>query len=187
MNHSPKGKNPAIPDEFRKTAEALFPSGGLPAEKGPASAFAKALGTGAEYQHLLGVGKNADEIREFLVHFQNNLDLLIRKTWVEKADESRKEKLLDDIMPFMDSILQGNFQKAAAEFGSILEELAYLLFGPQSAEDDFTEYTFRIDTQMGLFWWYCSQLAGLEISGTVSDDEILWAVLLLGICYLTNF
>jgi hypothetical protein len=44
---------------------------------------------------------------------------------------------------------------------------------------------------MGLFWWYGVQLNCLAgpagESGTPADDEDLWAVLLLGICYLTNF
>jgi hypothetical protein len=70
-----------------------------------------------------------------------------------------------------------------------LEELAYLFFGAQSHKDDFTEYTFRIDTQMGLFWWYGGQLVNprfLEWAKS-AEKEYLEAVLLLGICYLTNF
>jgi hypothetical protein len=186
MNHS-------LPHEYRKVADALFPSNSLPPENRASLAeavnFAEVLGIGSEYQRLLGVKKNAVEMHRFLAHFQNNLDLLIQKTWVEKADQARKEKLQDDVLPFMSQIEQGNFQQALEEFGAILEELAYLLFGAQSAKDDFTEYTFRIDLQMGLFWWYGSRLGNLKKTGktgTVSD-ETLWAILLLGICYLTNF
>jgi hypothetical protein len=123
------------------------------------------------------------EMRRFLGHFQNNLDLLIQKTWVERADEIRKEKLLDRIPGFIAKI-EGRDEKALGEFGAILAELAYLFFGAQSAKDDFTEYTFRIDTQMGLFWWYGGHLGCLTAS---PGFESLWAVLLIGICYLTNF
>jgi hypothetical protein len=44
---------------------------------------------------------------------------------------------------------------------------------------------------MGLFWWYGGQLGCLVNpaggDGQAADDETLWAVLLIGICYLTNF
>jgi hypothetical protein len=174
----------AIPEEYRKITEDLFPPD---VSAGPginaAAGFAEALGISGEYQRLLEVKKNSDEMRQFLVHFQNNLDLLIQKTWVEKSDESRKEKLLDDILPFMALIIQGDFKKGLEAFGVILDEVSYLLFGHDSTQDDFTEYTFRIDIQMGLFWWYGSKLGSLK----AANDEILWAVLLIGICYLTNF
>jgi len=185
-------KNLAILGEYRKVAETLFPQN-RPAEQRPdiavTAAFAEALGIGSEHRRLLGIAKNTDEMREFLGHFQNNLDLLIQKTWVEKADEERKERLQDDVPPFMAYIMQENFPQAIEEFGAILEELAYLLFGAQSTKDDFTEYALRIDMQMGLFWWYGSQLGKLkDTSGSPGpNDEFLWAVLLIGICYLTNF
>ncbi|MDR1251043.1 MAG: hypothetical protein LBK62_02640 [Treponema sp.] len=185
--------NLAIPGEYRKTAENLFPLGGFPPGQGPdlqaAAEFANALGIGADYQRLLTLKKSDKEMRAFLCHFQNNLDLLIQKTWVEKVDETRKEQLQDEIPGFMAGIEQGNLRQALEEFGAILEELAYLLFGAQSAKDDFTEYTFRIDTQMGLFWWYGGRLSSLKgLSDTaVRNAEALWAVLLIGICYLTNF
>jgi hypothetical protein len=119
-----------------------------------------------------------------LGHFQNNLDLLIQKTWVEKADEQRKEKLLDRLPGFIAGIEAGEYHRALTDFGHILEELAYLFFGAQSHKEDFTEYTLRIDTQMGLFWWYGGQLGCL---GESRDTEYLRAVLMIGVCYLTNF
>ncbi|MDR2435120.1 MAG: hypothetical protein LBD47_11210 [Treponema sp.] len=153
-----------------------------------ASDFADALGVGAEYRRLLKLNKTDKEMHSFLGHFQNNLDLLIQKTWVEKADESRKERLQDEVPDFVAGIEQGNFQQSLEEFGAILEELAYLFFGTQSTKDDFTEYTFRIDTQMGLFWWYGGRLGNLKACKcTDTDENVLWAILLIGICYLTNF
>ena len=173
-------------------AERLFPVRGFAPGQGPdvraAVDFAGALGIGSDYQRLLALHKTDREMRTFLNHFQNNLDLLIQKTWVEKADEDRKDRLQDEIPGFMARIEQGDIRQALEEFGAILEELAYLLFGAQSTKDDFTEYTFRIDSQMGLFWWYGGRLGCLkELGPEIADAEILRAVLLIGICYLTNF
>ena len=194
MKQYPRGMGFVLPDECRKVAETLFPSGGpsLARDLVAVVDFAKALGIGAEYQRLMEIGRDTKEMRKFLGHFQNNLDLLIQKTWVEKTDEIRKEKLQDKVPPFMALIVEGDFRQAIEEFGAILDELAYLLFGKESTGDDFTEYTFRIDIEMGLFWWYGSQLGGktnMDASAGDSADcgEYLWALLLIGICYLTNF
>ncbi|MDR2104040.1 MAG: hypothetical protein LBP42_08065 [Treponema sp.] len=186
--------NKAIPDEYRKITEALFPPEQCAAGQGirveEAAAFADILGIGVDYRHLLEVHRSPKEMDRFLGHFQNNLDLLIQKTWVEKADEDRKEKLQDRIPAFIEVIEEENYQKALEEFGGILEELAYLLFGAQSRKDDFTEYTLRIDTQMGLFWWYGGQIGSLYQSKRCfkpADKESLKALLFIGLCYLTNF
>jgi hypothetical protein len=195
----------AIPQEYRKTAEELFPSGPNPAVQGPtvkaAENYAEILGIGADYKRLLGTQRSGRDLEQFLGHIQNNLDLLIQKTWVDKSDEARKEKLQDRIPGFIAEIERGDYRKALKEFSVILEELAHLLFGAQSQKDDFAEYAFRIDTQMGLFWWYGGRIGYLKPAcdgnqgngsggGPVARtpcNESLWAVLLLGICYLTNF
>ena len=177
--------------EYRGVAEALFPAAGFSA--GPdlkaVVDFAKALGIGAEFQRLFALKKDTEKVRIFLGHFQNNLDLLIQKTWVEKADVARKEKLQDEIPPLIALIEQGDFLQAIENFGKVLDELAYLFFGTQSASEDFTEYTFRIDPQIGLFWWYGSRLGGLKETGKndALNDESLSALLLIGLCYLTDF
>ncbi|MDR0669674.1 MAG: hypothetical protein LBF95_06295 [Treponema sp.] len=187
--------NNSIPSEYREAAEKLFPPGGFPAEKEPdraaARVFANILGIEADYGRLLTVNKNSGEMGRFLAHFQNNLNLLIQKTWVEKADEDRKAKLETRVPPFVREIEQGDFQRALRDFGAILKELAYLFFGSQSTGEDFIEYALRIDIRMGLFWWYGEQLNCLTApagkNGNTVDSESLWAVLLIGICYLTNF
>jgi len=186
--------NFVLPGEYRKAAERLFPREGFFREQKPdlksAAEFAKVLGIGVEYQHMIALDKDSAEMRKFLDHFQNNLDLLIQKTWVEKFDEARKEKLQDKIPPFMTSIESGDYTKVIEEFGAILEELAYLFFGNQTEKEDFTEYTFRIDGQMGLFWWYGGKLSSikeLKDKNGDRDDKVLWAVLLIGLCFLTNF
>lgn len=203
MYNCPPHANEAIPQEYRKIAEDLFPPGAPEAGQGPslksAEAFAEILGIGADYKRLLYTQRSGAEMVHFLGHFQNNLYLLIQKTWVEKGDEARKEKLQDRIPGFIAEIEGGDYRKALKEFGGVLEELTHLLFGAQSHKDDFAEYAFRIDLQMGLFWWYGGQIGclkpayegkqGIGVAKGANDpcNEGLWAVLLLGICYLTNF
>jgi hypothetical protein len=195
-----------VPQEYRKAAEAFFPAEDT--SKGPDKRtvlkFADALGVGTNFRKLDASWENAPELKKYLLSFQNNLDLLIRKTWVEKGDEDRKEGLLNRLPPFIALIEKGNYIKALGEFGGILEELAWLLFGTQSRKEDFIEYAFRIDGQMGLFWWYSGKLGHFLASvlppdpaGNLSsqahsaaksaDTETLRAILLLGICYLTDF
>ena len=183
-----------MPGDYRKAAERLFPKDisvkGFKPDLKAVGEFAKTLGIGVEFQRLLALDKNSGELRTFLDHFQNNLDLLIKKTWVDKSDETLKGKLQDDIPSFMAIIGQADFLDAVEKFSVILDGLSYLFFGVQSEKEDFAEYTFRIDAQMGLFWWYGSKLALLsEFSDKKisRDDRVLWAVLLLGLCYLTNF
>ena len=194
MSRDNTSKGFVLPAEYRKAAERLFSRDGFIWNQKPdlkaIGEFAKVLGIGAEFQRLHILEKNSGDLRKYLQDFQNNLDLLIQKTWVEKSDERRKGKLQDEIPSLMETIEKGDSQKALEEFSSILEELAYLFFGAQSEKDDFTEYTFRIDAQMGLFWWYGGKLAALKEpnkKNSVKDDKVLWAILLLGICYLTNF
>jgi hypothetical protein len=194
MSQGHSSANFTLPGEYRKPAERLFPKSGFSKGQKPdlkaAIEYAKVLGVGSEYQRVLALDKNSAELCTFLEQFQNNLGLLIQKTWVDKSDERRKGKLQDKVQPFMALIEQGEFFKSIEEFAAILEELAYLFFGHQTEKEDFTEYTFRIDAQMGLFWWYGGRLVLLNELNDKNgnrDDKILWAVLLLGICYLTNF
>ncbi|MDR1507020.1 MAG: hypothetical protein LBI67_07940 [Treponema sp.] len=181
-----------IPDECKKAAEALFPPGGNTGSLEAVYAFADALGIGADYRTLLGSedprspgSTPSQKKQKYLASFRNNLDLLIRKTWVEKTDEDRKEKLQDRIPGLMELITNADYLEALEEFSAVLEELAWLLFGAQSRKDDFTEYTFRIDTQMGLFWWYAGHID--KILPGLKDRALTRVILLLGICYLTDF
>ena len=178
-----------LPREYRKTAEALFPSGNSAVQKPSQSAilaFADRLGVGTDYRKAEADWKNPKDLEHFLHSFRNNLELLIQKTWVEKADEDRKEKLLGRVPDFISLIKKEDYTQALSEFGAILEELAWLLFGTQSHKDDFFDYVFRIDLQLGLFWWYGGQLEHF-LSLEPKKGEALRAVLLLGLCYLTEF
>ena len=200
MYSCPPGVNEAIPAEHRKTAEALFPPEGYPLGAGPdlasAAAFADILGVGEDYRMMFASAQPGVGLKPLLGHFRNNLDLLIQKTWVEKADEVRKEKLINRLPALIENIEKEDYENALGAFALILEELAYLFFGAQSYKDDFTEYALRIDPQIGLFWWYGGQLNKLQHPGGYrppneeaarKEQQSFKTVLLVGICYLTNF
>jgi hypothetical protein len=188
MLRSSKHTYEALPKEYRKIAERIFPSTGLFGAKNPSIdtivSFSEILGIGADFSKVLKSDEADISIKKLLGHFQNNLDLLIQKTWVEKDDEVRKEKLQDKVPKFIAQIEAAEYQEALAAFSNILEELAYLFFGAQSKKDDFIDYVFRIDDQMGLFWWYGENISLLS---DIKDTDYLRAVLFIGICYLTNF
>lgn len=170
----------AFPEEYRGIAERLFST--VSGEES-VEAFANALGIGNDYRRFLTL-TDREETHKRLAHFQNNLALLIQKTWVEKADENRKEKLQEQVPDFIVKIEQNDYENALKDFSIILDELSYLFFGLQSKREDFTEYTFRIDAQIGLFWWYGTHLGAFFQK---KDSEYLKSLLMLGICYLTNF
>jgi hypothetical protein len=186
---SPSSAGKTLPKEYRKAAEALFPGPDSTIQGSSLQAvlaFSDYLGVGTDFRRISEGWKDSGELEKFLHSFRNNLELLIQKTWVEKADELRKEKLLDRIPGFIALIKEGAYSKALEEFGAILEELAWLLFGSQSRQEDFFVYVFRIDHQLGLFWWYGGQLEQFLSIGA-KETETLRGVLLLGLCYLTDF
>ena len=148
--------------------------------------FSEKLGVGAHYKKLDSDWKNAEELEKFLHSFRNNLELLIQKTWVEKADKDRKEKLLSCLTGFIALIKAEDYYKALEEFEAILKELAWLLFGSQSQKEDFLDYVTRIDHQWGLFWQYGGQLEQ-SLAEKATDKDLQRQLLFLGLCYLTEF
>jgi hypothetical protein len=171
----------SIPSEYRKVAEALFPvnSSRKPTLK-DAEIYAKNLQVESAYKKLIN---SPAELASFFAHFKKNFSLLIAKTWVERADEIRKETLQSRLPGFYAKIEKEDYAGALKDFSVILEELAYLFFGEQSKREDFTEYAFRVDSQIGLFWWYGSRLSRIS----KDDPALLRAILILGICYLAGF
>jgi hypothetical protein len=189
-----------VPVEYHKVLDNLFSENVLVLGKAPApraiDVFAGSMGIAANYTRLkrsivkkqrMGMHTDNDAygggLRIFLARFQENFDLMIAKTWVEKDDEERKERLVWKIPDFIKQIEKGEYAGALVEFSGIIRELAYLLFGEQSKKDDFLDYTFRIDSAMGLFFWY-----GFHLDVFYQQkDEIARDILLLGMCYLTDF
>ncbi len=177
-----------IPAEYRELAERLFPSTGAGAPRTAGfpdeQQFARLLGIENDFNQALKDAQTDTVMKRILVHFRNNVELLIHKTWVEKADEAHKEKLLSRIPRFVEAMEAARYDDALKVFINIVQELAYLLFGAQSHKDDFIEYTFRIDGQIGLFWWYAGKLPILQ---DVQNSQLKKVYLLIGVCFLAAF
>ncbi|MHB9296307.1 hypothetical protein PilKf_02067 [Pillotina sp. SPG140] len=165
-----------LPSEYQRYASDLLDSTVQTIEN-----FADILGIGKDYRKFLS-DHNLDQL---LKQFQNNIDILIEKTWVLSTDKHYKDLLRDRIPGFVDTIKQSQYQEAIEHFTIILAELAYLFFGEQSTAHDFIEWVFRIDDRIGLFWWYSKQLAIYRDKKL--DDAVLKAMLFIGLCYLADF
>ncbi|MDR2468029.1 MAG: hypothetical protein LBD22_03620 [Spirochaetaceae bacterium] len=166
-----------LPTEYKESALNLFREGaGLDAIK----KYAQLLGVESAYERNFS---SDTEFQGLLQHFHKNSSLLIAKTWVDKADKIRKEKIGARIQTFVTKAGAGNYDNALADFGIILEEFGFLFFGEQSKKTDLLEYAFRIDIQLGLFCWYGKHLADISPQ---ANFEFRRALLLMGICYLTS-
>ncbi|MEJ5188338.1 MAG: hypothetical protein WHT84_03910 [Breznakiellaceae bacterium] len=177
-----------IPVEYREVTDHLFVhllQGNGEAARQELRKLAECLGIEEEYSLFTSYPLGDEKIQKMLLHFRNNLELLIHKTWVEKAEESHKDRLLERIPAFIQVLEVGNYQKALSQFVVILSELAYLFFGAQAHKSDFVEYAFRIDPSIGLFWWYGGALEGLSLEGL--DTALLKSLLAIGICFITTF
>ena len=169
-----------VPFEYKKSVQGLCPG---TASNDSISDFAELLGVGTIFRECL---QSETALNDLLIHFQKNTSLLIAKTWVEKGDEFRKSKLDVQIQMLVQRIQQKTFAGAVRIFSDILEELAILFFGSQSKKPDLLEYAFRIDAQLGLFCCYGKIIRKLQKLQPNADPQFLQAMLLLGICYLTN-
>ena len=111
-----------IPAEYRAIADRLFPSAGAGARGDEAALdFAHHLGVGGDYSALLAPADGERSLRRQLGHFRNNVELLIQKTWVEKADEAHKEKILDRITICVSDLEQGDSERALRAYVNILD------------------------------------------------------------------
>lgn len=182
MSFAPAVIDEVIPAEFRAAAGDLFSA----SEAEPSALrFSAFLGIAADYEALVSPDADlrARAERRILSHFRNNLELLIQKTWVDKADEAHKEKLLARVPTLVADLEKAEYAHALKYVVLISDELGYLLFGAQSRKADFIEYAFRVDPCLGLFWWYSGRLSSLMGE---SDMRRVRAILLLGVCFLAD-
>lgn len=115
--------------------------------------------------------------------FHNNLNLLVQKTWIEKSDETLKEQASYRIDQFCEVYSKKEYNECYCEFLSIIQDVVYLMFGPQTKKPDFLEYALRIDPGFGVFWWYVSNLP----KAPAKNEEKLRLLLLLGMYFLANY
>ena len=81
--------------------------------------------------------KNSDAESKLVSSFNNNLVLLIQKTWVEKSDEELKAQILYQLEEFRIQLNSKDYIKAYPQFFSILDNVVYLMFGNQAKAKDF--------------------------------------------------
>lgn len=153
-----------------------------------AMVFADMLGNPGEFRQY-AQGRMADRlarIDHLLKIFLENSELLVHKTWVEKSDEKRKEKLIEEIVSFEREFRDGAIKSSFHRFVLICHSIAHLLFGAQSRADDFLSYAFRIDPKLGLFFWFVSELED-QVRADKGSDELLTMETVIGMYVLSCF
>ncbi len=121
--------------------------------------------------------------KKLVISFQKNIELLVQKTWVEKADEALKEEMLFRINTLCNNLTRYDYHTSLSEFLPVLHDVVYLLFGSLARHESFLEYAVRIDPDFGFFWYYINSLPPHK---DWSEEKCRIAVL-LGICFLANF
>lgn len=156
-------------------AEVAALSGRLAAAFGDQESFMSVMADRTE---------NRDEAeRKLVASFERNLGLLVQKTWVEKADESMKEEMLERIDVLCGKLTSFDYHRALTEFLPVLHDVVYLLFGSLAKQASFLEYAVRIDPDFGFFWYYINSLPAHD----AWSEEKCRAAVLLGIFFLANF
>lgn len=153
-----------------------------------AVAFADVLGSPGEFAPY-AQGRMADRlarIDHLLRVFLENTKLLVHKTWVEKNDEKRKEKLIEEIMAFEREFREGAVKASFRRFVLLCHSIAHLLFGAQSRADDFLSWAFRIDPKLGLFFWFVEELDE-QVRADAGSDELLTVETVIGMYVLSCF
>jgi len=153
-----------------------------------AISFSDILGNPGEFRpYAVGSqGERLARIDHLLKVFRENTELLVHKTWVEKSDDKRKERLIEELGAFEREFREGAIRPSFRRFVLLCHSIAHLLFGAQSRADDFLVYTFRIDPKLGLFFWYVGELED-QVHGDSGTDELLTMETLVGMYVLSSF
>lgn len=126
--------------------------------------------------------QSKDDEKKLTVSFKNNLLLLIQKTWVEKSDIELKERVLYQIEQFRKADGE-TWQDYYIPFLDMIHNAVFLMFGQQTKSQEFVEWSFRIDPEFGIFWWYISSLPHDKVW---QEDKCRVAVL-LGMYFMANY
>ena len=150
-----------------------------------ASALADIIGTPGEFHAYVrgSTGDLASRHKHLLDNFKDNVHLLVTKTWVDKHDEKRKIKTIQELEALSSAFLKPDYQEALKRFISVAGSVAMLLFGEAPSDNGFMDYVFRIDPRLGIFYWY---VACLRDQGKIETD-LAQLELLVGIYALASF
>jgi hypothetical protein len=152
--------------------------------------LAGAFGDRGNFAKLLARDSSEQQETEkkLLTSFQNNLNLIIEKTWVEKSDQELKEQVLYRLKLFCARLSEYRYADSYNDFMEIIRDTVYLMFGQQAKKDDFPEYAVRIDPDFGIFWQYVETLANKDrpLKEKKASEECR-IMLLLGMTFLANY
>ncbi len=125
--------------------------------------------------------------KKLIESFVKNVQLLVQKTWVEKADEELKEETLYRINKLCDVLIanetDNRYELAFVECFSILYDVVALLFGELVKTDNFLDYAFRVDPAFGFFWYFVERISKIE----KPKEEKARLCILLAMFFLANF
>jgi hypothetical protein len=155
-----------------------------------ARVLAGVFGDGGCFSRLFGPdnAERRENEQKLLTSFQNNLNLLIEKTWVEKSDEELKEQVLYRLKLFCARLSEYRYADSYNDFMEIIRDTVYLMFGQQAKKTDFSEYAMRIDPEFGIFWQYVETLADKDHALKEKKEcETCRIMLLLGMIFLANY
>ena len=144
-----------------------------------ADVLASAFGAGK----ALFAKEAADFESKLISSFQKNLSLLVQKTWIEKSDAELKENVLYKLNEYCEAISKGEWNKSYPTLLQIVGDVVYLMFGNQSKNGDFEEYSLRIDPEFGIFWLYMNSLPKEH----EWEQKKARVAMLLGMFFLANY
>lgn len=189
MNFTEFATEDSIVLDYERAAKEIFPLlANAPTsflKEQYAIAFGNILGNPGEFFNYVSgsEGDKKQKIRDLGKHFKQNIELLVGKTWVDHSDSKKKSKILGELALFNDSFFADNIPDAHKRFIKLSEDVAHLLFGDLASQDDFIEYSFRIDPHFGLFSWFIMKIKKLE--KLTEEDAHLH--ILLGMYFLATF
>lgn len=175
-----------IDNDIIKTVDTFVQEQNLEIIEKSSSIIAELFGPKREFSVLVENTASAEKQsaeNKLISSFYNNLNLLIQKTWVEKADEALKEQILVRLETLCSEIKKNIYTGSYSAFISVLRDVVYLMFGTQAKKEDFTEYALRIDPGFGIFWWY---IECLPMECTWSNEKTRIAML-LAMFFLANY
>lgn len=144
---------------------------------------AEQFGADSSFKDVLTASEVTAPEKKLISSFNSNLNLLVKKTWVEKDDEALKEQVLYKLENLCAGFTENNYKDGYKSLVPILRDVVYLMFGTQTTREDFLEYAFRIDPGFGIFWWYVESLP----AETPSSDRHAKVYLLLCMIFLSNY
>ena len=179
----------SIPQSIKKAALESLPA--FVQSEDPAAMheyalqIAEAFGAEPDFAALFEEKTEHRNMREksTVQSFRKNIELLVQKTWVEKADEAMKEEVLAAIDVLCENLAEQKYCRVLQDLLPVLKDVVYLLFGQASKEAGFLEYAVRVDPDFGFFCFYINSLH----SAKDWPAEKCRAAVLLGLCFLANF